>query len=121
MFSLKKIANTRIKKTILIATGAIIILMVLIIAFISPITKYLIEKNGVKYTGRKITLDWAYVNPFTGYIHFSNFKVYELKSDSVFFSADGISINIAMHKLLSGTYEISEFTLNHPRTTIIQS
>jgi hypothetical protein len=94
---------------------------VVVILFISLITKYLVEKYDEKYTGRQITMDWAYVNPFTGYIHFSNLKIYELKSDSIFFSADGVSANIAMLKLFSKTYEISRFTLNHPRGTIIQN
>jgi hypothetical protein len=61
------------------------------------------------------------VNPLTGYIHFSNFKIYELKSDSIFFSADGLSANVAMLKLFSKTYEISKLTLNHPRGIIIQN
>ena len=66
-------------------------------------------------------MDWAYVNPFTGYIHFSNLKIYEEKSDSIFFSADGVSVNISMLKLFSKTYEISKLTLNHPRGIIIQN
>jgi len=66
-------------------------------------------------------MSWAYVNPFTGYIYFRNLKIYELKSDSIFFSADGVGANIAMLKLFSKTYEISKITLNHPRGTIIQN
>ena len=66
-------------------------------------------------------MDWAYVNPLTGYIHFSNLKIYELKSDSIFFSADGVSANISMLKLFSKTFEISKLTLNHPRGVIIQN
>src|ERR1035437_3619443 len=110
----------KLKKTLFILISSIIIIGVLVIAFISPITKYLIEKYDEKYTGRQITMNWAYVNPFTGYIHFSDLKIYELKSDSVFFSANGISLNIAMLKLFSKTYEISECTLDRPRGIVIQ-
>jgi hypothetical protein len=93
----------------------------IIIALISPITKYLVEKYDVKYTGRQITMDWAYVNPFTGYFHFENLKIYELNSDSVFISSKGASINLAMRKLLNKTYEISELKLSHPRGILIQN
>jgi hypothetical protein len=94
---------------------------VVVIILISPITKYLVKKYDEKYTGRQITMDRVFVNPLTGYIHFSNFKIYELKSDSIFFSADGLSANVAMLKLFSKTYEISKLTLNHPRGIIIQN
>lgn len=111
----------KLKNPLIFLIVAIIIIVVVVIVFISPITKYLVEKYDEKYTGRQITMDWAYVNPFTGYIHFDNFKFHELKSDSVFFSAQGISINITMIKILSKVYEISDFTLNHPRGIVIQN
>ncbi len=111
----------KLKKALLIFIGVIVIIVVAVILFISPITKYLIEKYGEKYTGRQITLDRAYVNPFTGYVHLSNLKIYELKSDSVFFSAKGISVNIAILKLFTKTYEISSITLDQPQGIIIQN
>jgi hypothetical protein len=94
---------------------------VVVILIISPITKYLVKKYDEKYTGRQITLDRVFVNPLNGYIHFSELKIYELKSDSIFFSADGVSANIAIRKLFFKTYEISKLTLTHPRGTIIQN
>jgi hypothetical protein len=86
---------------------------------ISPLTKYLVEKYDEKYTGRQITMDWAYVNPFTGYIHFNGLKIYELKSDSIFFSAEGVNANFEMLKLFSKRYEISKLTLDHPKGIVI--
>ena len=112
---------SKLKKTLLIVSGILVILVVLVILFISPISKYLVEKYDVQYTGRQITMDWAYVNPFTGYMHFDNFTVYELQSDSVFLHTEGVNINIAMLKLLTKTYEISALTLNKPNATIIQT
>jgi hypothetical protein len=98
----------KLKKITFTLLIIVLICMVVVIAFISPITKYMVEKNAEKYTGRKITMDWAYVNPFTGYIHFKNFKIHDSKSDSIFFSADGISISIALLKMLSKTYVVCE-------------
>ncbi len=111
----------RFRKSILVALGIIILLMVLVIVFISPITKYLIEKYDVKYMGREIKLNYAYVNPFTGYIYLSDIKVYEEKSDSIFLSANSLSGHVAMRKLISKTYEISDLTLDHPWGTVMQN
>ena len=114
-------SHQKLKKMMLICISVIIIIVVVVVLFISPITKYLLQKYDVQYTGRQITMDWAYTNPFTGYIHLSNLKIYELNNDTVFFSAKGISANIAMRKLFSKTFEISKFTLNQPRGMVIQS
>ncbi len=127
MFKMK-IANTKLKKTLIIVISSIIITVTVVILLISPIAKYLLEKYVEKYTGRHIKMSWIYVNPFTGYVHISNLKIYESKSlpaykegDSIFFSADGVSANFALRKLLSKTIEISEITLDKPRGIVIQN
>src|ERR1700722_10646970 len=114
-----KLANTKLKKGLLILGSILIIVPALIIIFISPITKYMVEKYSVKYTGRQVKMKWAYVNPFTGYVHFSDFKEFETQNDSIFFSADGVSANFSLSKMLSGTYEISSLTLDKPKGIII--
>ena len=96
-------------------------LIVVVILSSSPVAKYLVRKYDVKYTGRKIKIDLAYVNPLTGYIYFSNLKIYELKSDSIFFSADDVSASISLLKLFSKTLEIKTLRLNHPHGEIIQN
>lgn len=111
----------KFKKPLIIFFSAILIFVVVVIVFISPIAKYLVEKYDEEYTGRQIKIDWAYVNPFTGYVHLSNVRIYEYKSDSIFFSSSGISTSIALRKLFSKTYEITELTLNRPRAVIIQN
>lgn len=110
----------KFKKRLLIIGGSILLFILLLIIFISPITKYLIEKYDEEYTGRQITMDYAYVNPFTGYIYFSNLKIHELNSDKVFFSAEGITLNVSVFKLLSSTYEITELTLDKPKGVVVQ-
>src|ERR1043166_8163861 len=97
----------KLKKIILVVFFSIMLFVAAVILFISPLTKYLIEKYDEKYTGRQITMDWAYVNPFSGHINFNNLKIYEYKSDSIFFSANDLSADISILKLFSKTYEIS--------------
>jgi hypothetical protein len=114
-----KPSSNKLKKPALILLSLLIILPILIIIFASPITKYLVEKYSIKYTGRQIRMDRAYVNPFTGYVHFSNLRIYEAANDSVFFSADGLSMSFALLKMLSKTYEISKLTLDRPNGIVI--
>lgn len=111
----------KFKKTLLIFTGSIILFIIIVIAFISPITKYLIEKYDSKYTGREITVDWTYVNPFTGYIYINDLKIYELHSDSVFFSAVNVNGSISLPKLFTKTLEINQLTLDQPYGIIIKN
>lgn len=117
---LKHRRHPKIWKAFLIFFILVLGIVAVAIIFISPITKYLVEKFDLKYTGRQITMDWAYVNPFTGYVHFDNFKIYEYQSDSVFLSSKGVSANFEMRKLLSKSYEISELKLNKPHIILIQ-
>lgn len=112
---------TKFKKSVFITGAALLIIGIVLIIFISPIAKYLIQKYDEKYTGREITLSRIYLNPFTGYIHISDLNIHEQNSDTVFFSTSAMSANFAMAKLFSGTYEISEFTLDHPTGIIIQN
>ncbi len=111
----------KFKKPLIFILSAVVTIVIVAILFISPISKYLVEKYDQKYMGRQITMDWAYVNPFTGYIHFSDLKIYESKTDSVFFSARSVNANFSMRKLLSKTYEITELEINQPKGNIIQN
>ena len=123
-----KIVINRLKKTIITIIIFILIIVMVVILLISPIAKYLVEKNNVKYTGRQIKMGRVYVNPFTGYVHIRNLKIYESKNlttlsggDSLFFSAKGLSANFAILKLLSKTIEIKKLTIDYPKGIIIQN
>lgn len=116
----RMIHRKKLIKTLVLIFSIILIILVVVILFISPITKYVVEKYDIKYTGRQITMDWAYVNPATGYIHFSELEIHELNSDSIFLSSKGVSANIALSKLFSRTFEISELTLEKLNGVVIQ-
>ncbi len=110
----------KFKKIGLLITITAAIIVVVVILFISPITKYAIEKYDVKYTGREIKMDWAYVNPFTGHFYFRNLKIYESKSDSIFISAYGASLNISLRKLFRKSFEVNELIFDNPIAVITQ-
>jgi len=107
-------------RKLLVFVGIPIALIAIVIIFLSPIAKYLVEKYDVKYTGRQITLGWVYVNPFTGFVHFSDLKIFEEKSDSVFFSSVGLSANFSMRKLFQKEYEIESLHFNKPQGIVNQ-
>jgi hypothetical protein len=116
-----KLFDTKLKKTILTIAVTMILAITLIIIFISPIAKYLVEKYDVTYTGREISMDYVYVNPFTGSVYVKNLKINELKSDSVFISSNEVSAQLNLFKLFNKTYEISHITLNQPTIVISQT
>jgi hypothetical protein len=108
---------------ILLFTFLIIIVLCLaaLILFISPLTKYIVEKYAIKYTGREIKMDDAHVNLFKGSIQFTNLKIYEQKGDSIFFSAKELSADISLFKLFSKTCQVNSLTLDQPRGIIVQN
>lgn len=122
MSSEKKIkgVKSKLKKVSLAVITVIAVVFTLIIIFISPIAKYILEKYDVELSGREIKVDYVYVNPFTGYIYLSNPKIYELNSDTLALTAESISANIALLKLSSKTIDIGELTLDHPIGRISQ-
>jgi len=117
--------NSKVKKIRNVLIGivvTIIALIVIVIIFLSPIAKHLIQKYDTKYLGREITLDWIYINPFTGYAYIRNLKVYEAGGmDTIFIKAKSLSVNFAMLKMLKKTYEIENVTLTEPWGRAIQN
>ena len=96
--------------------------LIAVIACLSPVAKYLLQKYDKEFIiGREITVESAFVNPFTGYVSFSGIKIYEESGDSVFISAKRLSGNFAMLKLLRETYEIDDLILEEPKVYIIQT
>ena len=55
------------RKAGLIFAATVLGLLVLVAVFISPITKYLIEKNSKKFTGRQITIKSLGINIFKNF------------------------------------------------------
>lgn len=114
-------AISRFKKISFIAAGCVLIFIIVVIACVSPIAKYLLEKYDTKILGREVTVEGAYVNPFTGYVRFSGIKIFENHSDSVFIAAKSLSGNFSILKLLVKTYEIDHLHLDEPKVYIIQN
>ncbi len=95
--------------------GVVVLITLLIAIPVSSfLTKYLIQKYDLDLTGREITLDWAYTNPYTGFIHLDDLVIHEEHNDSTFIAMSGLSVNVSMLKLFSRTYEVEAITLDRP-------
>ena len=103
-----------VRKTLLILAISVGVLVLLVFIFISPITRYLVERYDQKYTGREIRMKWAFVNPFTGYVHLEGLEISEADSTTTFIKMDALNLDFAMAKMPGGLIEISEMTLIRP-------
>ncbi|NVO18860.1 MAG: DUF748 domain-containing protein [Bacteroidetes bacterium] len=119
--------KSRLLKSVIAITVILIASVLLILLLLSPISKYLIEKYSVKYTGRKVMVGWVYVNPFSGHIHLQNLSIYENKQldslkieDTIFLKAAWVSADFSVGQLFSKSIAITSITLDHPTGTIVQ-
>ena len=115
----KKIKN-RFWRIIVISLWSVLLVVALAIAFISPIAKYLIEKNSEKYIGRKVKMSWLYLNPFTGSVIAHDLVIYEKGSSDTAIKTANLYANVTVGKLLFKTYEISSVTLDRAWVNVIQ-
>lgn len=113
--------SVRVKRRIIIGSGIILFLAAVIILFISPFAKYLIQKNSEKWFGRQVKMGWLYLNPLTGNARIKNLKVFEPAGDTVFFSAKELSVSVALLKILGKSYEIKKLSIDNPVVWIIQN
>jgi hypothetical protein len=107
-----------------IASIILISVAVFVIAIffgISPLAKYEIEKNSVEWTGRKITMNHLFINLWKWNLTVEGLKVYENKSNVVFFSAGKIFTDIGVLQILKGEYKINTFQVDSPNVIIEQT
>jgi len=111
----------RLRKILFWFLIVVVSLLVLLIIFISPVAKWAIEKYSVQYTGRQVTMDKLSINIFTGSIRSNGLKIYEAKSNKIFFQCSELYGNIEEHKLLSHEYDLTEIKLTQPVLNVIQT
>jgi hypothetical protein len=120
MFRLFRKIKNRFLRIAVIAFCIVFLFVAVVIIFISPIAKYLIEKYSVKYTGRQIKMSWLYLNPFTGFVNAHNLVIYEKENPQPFIKTGSLACNITVRKLLSRTYEVSSLTFDNLWVNVIQ-
>jgi hypothetical protein len=85
-------------KRILKILGILLLLIIIgiTLAFLNrnSIAKYMVEKNCVEWTGRKITIGSIKINAQRGSIYLKDLKIYEANGDSVFFDCHDIYLRV---------------------------
>ncbi len=113
--------KVRLRKVSIIILTLTLAAIALLIAILSPLAKYFLEKHDKDLFTRELEMDWAFVNPFTGFIHLHNLNIYEAGGDSVFVSTQSVTGHISLSKLFSRTLQIKHLTLMRPKGKIVQT
>lgn len=100
---------------------SVFVFLIAIFFAVSPLAKYIIEKNSVEWTGRKIKIDHLFINLWKWDVTASGLKVYENKSNKLFFSADKLYTDISILKSIKGLYQLNTFQVDGPRLVIEQN
>ncbi len=102
-------------------TGFIALLLVVLYFGISPVAKRVIEKNSVKWTGRKITMNDLRINLLTLDLSAEGLTVMEAAGDQPFFSAERLHTNLSFGKLIKGEYDLEPVELIGPQLVVEQN
>lgn len=108
----------KITLTILIT---VFVLLLAVFFAISPVAKYVIEKNSVEWTGRKITMNRLFINLWKWNVTVKDLKVYENNSNAVFFSAGKIFTDISVLPIIKGEYRINTIQIVSPNVVVEQT
>lgn len=88
---------------------------------LSPIAKYVLEKNSVKWTGREITTGAIKVNVVKGSVYIKNIKIYEPDSSTVFFACHDVYMRIDLMNMLNNVYHLEKLKFDNPSINIVQN
>jgi hypothetical protein len=113
--------SVRVRRRIIIASCIVLFLAAIVVLFISPFAKFMIQKNDEKWFGRQIKMSWLSLNPLTGNARIKNLKIFEPGGDTIFFSAKELSVRVALLKILRKSYEIKKLSIDNPVVWIVQN
>ena len=90
------------------------------ISHISPVVKYVVEKNSMNWIGRKVDLGHIKIDALNGVIRIKDLKMYEANSDQVFFSCHFVTLRANMDKMFTGVYAMDTVRFDNPEISVIQ-
>lgn len=109
------------KKILLFTLVSLVALFLLLAIFISPITKYLIEKYSEQYTGRLINMDYLRINLFNGDVNVKGLRIHEKNKKQVFVGVGEIDARVGLWRMLYSNYLIKRLSIDRPVVRIVQS
>lgn len=106
---------------ILIGIVAFLLLLLIILTFASgSIIKSFINGNGPSMIGRQMHVEDASLNFVTGKMQLDSLVIYEADGSTTFASVHQLSTKVSIPKLFSGTYDLSNMTIDQLRLNIQQ-
>lgn len=95
-------------------------LMLLSVVVVPPLARSYLQRTSREWLGRRLTIESASFNVFTGSLTLNGFRLYEKSDTAVFVEVDKIFVNPAILKMLTSSYQIDELTVTGPRVMISQ-
>jgi uncharacterized protein involved in outer membrane biogenesis len=99
----------------------IVVFFTLVYIFISPVAKYVIEKNSIQWLGRRITIGKINIRLFNGTVYIKDIKLSETDSSKVFFECHDVYLKVSLKKMLAKIYDVEEVRFDEPQITINQN
>lgn len=110
----------KINKIVLWILSGIIILLLAILIFISPIAKYIIEHNSEKWIGRKVIITQLRINLFNGRVNFGGLKILEKDNKTQFIGIQHLLVDVDEGKLFHSVYRIEHLHIDDPEIKVVQ-
>jgi hypothetical protein len=92
----------------------IVTLILVVIIFLGPIVKYIIERKGETWTGRVILVDKLRVNILNGKVNAYGLKVFEPDKKTVFVGFKHLMVDLDEWKILNSVYRVEHLFLKIP-------
>ena len=110
----------RFKKRYIIS-GAVVLLFVLVLFFLSPITKNYLVKNSETLIGRKMDIAGLHFNYLNMTVKASSVVLYEADKTSHFVAFRELFVDFAPWKLFKNEYSFSKISIDSLQANIVQT
>jgi hypothetical protein len=98
--------------------AVIVGLIVVVIVFLGPIAKYVIEHNSEAWTGRVIRMDKLKINIFSGQVNAYGLKVLEPDKKTLFVGFRHLMVDVDEWKLMKSVYRVEHLLAEEPSVLV---
>ena len=98
--------------------ATIVALVLVLILFISPIAKYIIEHKSEAWTGRIVRVEKLKINVFNGRVNAYDLKVFEPDKKTLFVGFRHLMVDLDEWKLLKSVYRVEHLLLEDPSVLV---
>ncbi|MCX6244597.1 MAG: DUF748 domain-containing protein [Bacteroidetes bacterium] len=107
----------KILRWILIVVACLVLLVIL---FLGPIAKYIIEHKSEAWTGRVIRMEKLTINIFNGRVNAYGLKVFEQDKKTLFVGFRHLMVDLDEWKLLKSVYRVEHLLIEDPSVLVIR-